>query len=177
MSPRPTAGEGSPPEARLAPDAQAWSEALAALLGDHSGTPPPAGSGPRRRRPSPAERAGAFALRVPPGYREQTDPREAAFDLELLEAVDAGDPERLVVRAGESAAFHLRRYGTAGVELSGFLPVLESFGLVVVEAIPHHIRAIHPDQAPAHLDDFLVRLRRVPAGAAGTADGAAGTSA
>lgn len=54
--------------------------------------------------------------------------------------------------------FRLRLYGRAAVELSTFVPILESFGLTVVEAVPHHILA--PDGGRVlHLDDFGLRSR------------------
>ena len=54
--------------------------------------------------------------------------------------------------------FRFRVYSRRGVELSGFLPVLESFGLSVVEAVPHHI-AGGGVALPIHLDDFGLRAR------------------
>ena len=54
--------------------------------------------------------------------------------------------------------FRLHVYGRRGVELGSFLPVLESFGLTVVEAVPHHLAAAG-DGSPLHLDDFGLRAR------------------
>jgi glutamate dehydrogenase len=56
----------------------------------------------------------------------------------------------------------LRRYGRVALELSSFLPVLESFGLVVVEAVPMAIAPGAAGEPGAHIDDF--GLRRTGAG-------------
>ena len=50
-----------------------------------------------------------------------------------------GGHHRLAVRPardGDEGTFRIRRYGEHGIELTRFLPVLESFGLVVVESVP-----------------------------------------
>ena len=54
--------------------------------------------------------------------------------------------------------FRLRLYGRRAVELSTFLPILESFGLSVVEAVPNHIATPGGGKA-LHLDDFGLRAR------------------
>jgi glutamate dehydrogenase len=53
--------------------------------------------------------------------------------------------------------FRFRRYGHHSLELSSFLPVLESFGLIVVEAVPHRIEQVKTDEPHFHLDDFGLR--------------------
>ncbi|MBO0693839.1 MAG: NAD-glutamate dehydrogenase, partial [Acidimicrobiaceae bacterium] len=112
------------------------------------------------RLPGPAakQRALDFAGRLAASYREQTSAAQAATDLVVLEGLGA-DPD--VHRFGLAPAdptdpasgFRLRRYGLRAQELSSYLPLLESFGLVVVEAVPHLIRAT-PEKPAAHIDDI-----------------------
>jgi glutamate dehydrogenase len=153
-------GPGGAADAGADPAAGAWQEAVAALL-------PGAAAG--------AE-AAAFAARVPASYRERTPPAEAVADIAAVSALSesagaASDEEwarspfgghhRLAVRPaldGDECTFRIRRYGEHGVELTRFLPVLESFGLVVVEAVPLLVGP-GPDGQPAiHIDDVGVRL-------------------
>src|SRR5579875_421727 len=113
--------------------------------------------------------AERFARRLPAGYQQQVDPKQAARDAANLDALARADggaagtlgPQRFTVSTGgESDGIHtevrLRRYGAVAVELSAFLPVLESFGLVVVEAVPMAIAA-GGGSPEAHIDDFRLR--------------------
>ena len=50
------------------------------------------------------------------------------------------------------------RLGEHGIELTRFLPVLESFGLVVVESLPYLVGPGPDGQPPVHIDDVGVRL-------------------
>jgi glutamate dehydrogenase len=118
---------------------------------------------------------GIFLSSLPPGYAEQTTPEDAATDwLEMStllgagpmsgEAVPpprpAGRASRLVLcpcRPGAPGDFRLRRVGLARVELSSFLPVVESFGLAVVEAVPWHFH-FGPDRPDAYVDDIGLRV-------------------
>ncbi|HEX6394792.1 MAG TPA: NAD-glutamate dehydrogenase domain-containing protein [Acidimicrobiales bacterium] len=119
--------------------------------------------------------AASFAARAPASYKDQTSPAEAALDLaELAElhpphqanggtalggGVFGGD-HRLLVRPSEDPActFRLRRYGKGAIELTSFLPVLESFGLIVVDAVPHRIAASEPGGPAFHIDDIGLRV-------------------
>ncbi|HXW78029.1 MAG TPA: NAD-glutamate dehydrogenase domain-containing protein [Acidimicrobiales bacterium] len=68
--------------------------------------------------------------------------------------------DRLVLcptRRGAPGDFRLRRIGLNRVELSSFLPVLESFGLVAVEAVPWHF-ALGPGDPDAYVDDIGLRV-------------------
>ena len=92
-----------------------------------------------------------------------TSAADASKDMvTLLAGRRFGGRHRLVVRPqrdreGEAVSFRLRRFGAGGVELSGFLPVLESFGLVVAEAVPFRLAWEVEEGRPAHIDDFGVR--------------------
>ena len=105
--------------------------------------------------------AEAFAARVPTGYVERTEPAVAAADVLELEALGPGAAVGMAVQPDPDPGpgmFRFRLYGRAAVELSSFIPILESFGLTVVEAVPHHI--LDPSGAkPLHLDDFGLRAR------------------
>ena len=105
--------------------------------------------------PDAGAQAASFAARVPVSYREQTSPQEAALDMADLAALAAlpptdvgavsagaafGGHHRLSVRPApesDEITFRIRRFGEHGIELTRFLPVLESFGLVVVESVPY----------------------------------------
>ncbi len=140
--------------------AGSWQESVAALLPDAD-----AGAA-----------AAAFAARVPASYQERTPPAEAAADIAELSALAEssrpasdegwarsafGGHHRLAVRPasdGDESTFRIRRYGEHGIELTRFLPVLESFGLVVVESVPLLVGPGPDGQPPVHIDDVGVRL-------------------
>jgi glutamate dehydrogenase len=107
-----------------------------------------------------------FRARVPAGYQQQVAPELAAVDARHVAGLDGS--QRFAVRAADSDGFRLRRYGRSPVELSAFLPLLESFGLAVVEAVPMTIGR-GADGAGAHIDDF--GLRRLSPGPFEPADG------
>jgi glutamate dehydrogenase len=123
--------------------------------------------------PDAPARAAAFESRAPASYRDLTSPEEAAHDLTELAGLfevsgsdDAqpagaafGGRHRLVVRPARHDAytFRIRRFGAGGIELTTFLPVLESFGLVVVEAVPHLIGPGPAGEPAVHIDDIGVR--------------------
>jgi glutamate dehydrogenase len=117
-----------------------------------------------------AESAERFASRVPAGYQQQVDPVQAGSDSRNLDALDnAPDgpygPQRFAISTssrgeGREAELRLRRYGRGGVELSSFLPIVESFGLVVVEAVPMTIAPGSAGEPAGHIDDFSLRLAR-----------------
>ncbi|HEX9548006.1 MAG TPA: hypothetical protein VF942_11750, partial [Acidimicrobiales bacterium] len=85
--------------------------------------------------------AAKLADRLPASYFERTTPRAAAADLAELEALAPVVPQtregsaevvRMAVQPDPDLAagmFRFRLYGRRGVELSTFLPILESFGL------------------------------------------------
>ena len=149
--------------------------------GDEASPTPSKGAGWERELagelPGPdAESAAArFAARAPASYKDQTDPALAALDvaqlgeLEQAEEPAAGDKAVGKVFGGEhrllvgpsgdpGCTFRLRRYGEQAIELTTFLPVLESFGLIVLDAVPHRIAASEPKGAVFHIDDIGVRV-------------------
>jgi glutamate dehydrogenase len=152
----------------------AWTEALVAMVD-----------------PAQAEAARAFAAQVPAGYRERVQPGDAAWDLGSILALESatsgpfppaagvfsgsqangrgtGTPHRIGVRPGRSSlpgSFRLRRVAAEPVELSELLPLMESFGLVVVEAVPQWVDPPAGSTRPWHIDDIGVRL---PSPASGT---------
>jgi glutamate dehydrogenase len=112
--------------------------------------------------------------RMPASYRDITDPEAAVLDCLALDALVEGDGDARmrVVRTATSwdpdtplppLRCKLYRRGPA-VELSRFVPILESLGLVVVESVPH---VLHPASAPGDDGDepslrihvYGVRLR------------------
>jgi len=120
--------------------------------------------------------AESFVASVPSSYRDQTGPPDAVRDaIELASLGDAGadtgapattadrafgGPHRLAVRpsADPECTFRIRRYGEHGIELTRLLPILESFGLVVVDAIPHRFLPTAAGGGSAmHIDDIGVR--------------------
>ena len=124
-------------------------------------------AGGRLTGPGEAEQlAVAFADRLPASYFERTLPAAAAVDLahlEALAAMPAGPGPgalQMAVQPDPDPApgmFRLRLYSRAGVVLSSFLPVLESFGLLVIEAVPHRVEVPGSGAGHFHLDDFGLR--------------------
>ncbi|HTT88176.1 MAG TPA: NAD-glutamate dehydrogenase domain-containing protein [Acidimicrobiales bacterium] len=177
--------------------ANSFEQALS-RLGAHDG----AGS---EAIPLAQEGRGRFLSSLPPGYSEETLPKDAATDwLEMSRLIrggrgpsegrpageglapgtrptgavassvagrgaqsrrTGGHASRLVLcpcRPGAPGDFRLRRVGLARVELSSFLPVVESFGLAVVEAVPWHFHfgPSRPDGPvpDAYVDDIGLRV-------------------
>jgi glutamate dehydrogenase len=153
-------GHGGAPGAGAVPEAPDWSRQLAGLLPG----------------PDAEAEAARFSARVGASYRERTSPEEAAFDLAQLATLAAQRPEAdaspgsgaafggrhlLAVRPApdsDEITFRIRRYGEHGMELTRFLPVLESFGLIVVESVPYRIGSGEDGQPAVHIDDVGVRI-------------------
>jgi glutamate dehydrogenase len=124
--------------------------------------------------PDRAAQVDAFVARLPVAYRALTSPAEARQDLdEVLALQGTGSPpsvlvggrtlmgsvHRIVVRpsADPVCTFRLRRFGEQGIELTTTLPLLESFGLVVVESVPMRLSAGPNGEPELHVDDIGVR--------------------
>ena len=118
----------------------------------------------------------AFIARLPAGYRDLTLPAQAVEDASEIDrlqhpedepeppkgAVDhplMGTTHRLVVRpsADPVCNFRLRRFGENGIELTTTLPLLESFGLVVVESVPMRLARGPAGESELHVDDMGLR--------------------
>jgi glutamate dehydrogenase len=71
-----------------------------------------------------------------------------------------GGHHRLAVRPAfdDECTFRIRRYGEQGMELTRFLPVLESFGLVVVESVPYRVGPGPAGEPAVHIDDVGIRV-------------------
>ena len=119
----------------------------------------------------------SFLESLPAGYRSRTGPaqgaRDAAEVVALLSVSEVahrpmagagvhralmGGAHRLQVAQSvdESCTFRLRRFGTDGIELTSMLPLLESFGMAVVEAVP--FRLTGRAGADVHIDDIGLRV-------------------
>jgi glutamate dehydrogenase len=134
-------------------DDPAWDDAFKALAG---------GSG-----------ADNYLDRLPPGYRSLTSPVEGLEDLSEVAALSVpqeasagaadaapmGSVHRLVVRPSvdPSCSFRLRRFGESGIVLTTILPLLESFGLVVVESVPMRLAPGPAGEPALHIDDIGLR--------------------
>lgn len=117
-----------------------------------------------------AEDVLRFAARMPTSYVERTTPAQAALDVMHLGALGAmrtagarhgafGEHHRLSLTAsadGTEGRFRIRRYGTTPIVLTELLPVLESFGLVVEEALPYLVSPGTLRDTAAHIDDIGV---------------------
>jgi glutamate dehydrogenase len=101
--------------------------------------------------------AQTWADWFPPGYRDVVPVERAVDDVIQLDALFAGrDPIRIVLGPGANGGppARLKVFTTGGgVELSGFLPILESLGLWAVEDQPY---VLGGEEAHAHLHDFGV---------------------
>ncbi|MGI8809163.1 MAG: NAD-glutamate dehydrogenase domain-containing protein [Acidimicrobiales bacterium] len=101
--------------------------------------------------------AQTWANWFPPAYRDVVAPESAVDDVVQLDALFAGDDRIRIVlsagpRGGPPARLKVFTVGE-GVELSGFLPIIESLGLWAVEDQPYTLGG---EEALAHLHDFGV---------------------
>jgi glutamate dehydrogenase len=107
---------------------------------------------------------GTVVDRLPRAYRDAVPPIDAVADVMLLDHAARGEAPLLVALRPEqrddpnAAGRDLARLRVAKrgdpVELSGFMPLLESVGLTVIEEIPYRL---DHDGASLHLHDFGVR--------------------
>ena len=101
--------------------------------------------------------------RLPRSYRDTVDVEVAVQDVLLLDALLRSDDELLVrLQPGDDELVRLKaaKLGSP-VELSGFLPILESLGLIVTEEIPHPLARVRDDEERIQLHDFGVRSTEV----------------
>ncbi|MGI8575918.1 MAG: NAD-glutamate dehydrogenase [Egibacteraceae bacterium] len=103
----------------------------------------------------------AWAARLPPSYRESTAASEAVGDIAELDRLSDETPVRMRVCRRDDGKpgllrFKLYKLGP-GVELSAFLPILESLGLIGVEELPHTLSSAGTEHDIAHVHDFGVR--------------------
>jgi glutamate dehydrogenase len=110
--------------------------------------------------------AGIYARRFPAGYAETTTVATALLDIAELERIASSDTDRscsMTLRRDRQHTdllrFVLYQLG-GGVELSQFVPVLESLGLTVVEEVPYRLEGTANDGGPElmHIHDFGVRV-------------------
>ncbi|MBW3657184.1 MAG: NAD-glutamate dehydrogenase [Actinobacteria bacterium] len=101
--------------------------------------------------------ARRFAERLPRSYRDATPPGRALDDIALLDQVDREDLELAVVlqpaEPGKLVRLKAAQHGDT-LELSSFIPILESLGLTVVEEIPY---VLEGDGPAVSISDFGVR--------------------
>lgn len=84
---------------------------------------------------------------------------EGTVSVGLDEPIPVG-VHRLVVgsqKADTLGSLRLRRYGFSSVELSELVPVLESFGFVVIEVLPTLFAPKVPSEPAVHLEDIGLR--------------------
>ncbi|MFA9430810.1 NAD-glutamate dehydrogenase [Egicoccus sp. AB-alg2] len=96
--------------------------------------------------------------RLPRAYRDTVDTDVAVQDVVLLDEVLRSEHGLLVrLQAGDDSLLRLKaaKLGPP-LELSGFLPILESLGLIVTEEVPHALER-HGDEPKVQLHDFGVR--------------------
>jgi glutamate dehydrogenase len=141
-----------------------WLE-ISALLSRPPGTgSAEAGGGLTGARQAGPDQAGPDQTGPDQTGPDQTGPDQTGPDQTGIDAERAGrllaQADRLVLcptRGGAPGDFRLRRIGLSRVELSSFLPVLESFGLVAVEAVPWHF-ALGSAGPDAYVDDIGLRI-------------------
>ena len=110
--------------------------------------------------------SGIYARRFPAGYAETTTVATALLDVAELERIASADSDQshsMTLRQDRQHTdllrFVLYQLG-GGVELSQFVPVLESLGLTVVEEVPYRLEGKANDGGPdlMHIHDFGVRV-------------------
>ncbi len=135
-------------EARLAQTVLNWGDDLHRALLDYYGE--------ARGNRLHAAYADAFST----AYREDTQPRSAAHDVDRLERLGTGNGlEILLYRPLESAEDELRLrlyHQNEPITLSEALPLLENMGVQVQDERPYAVNATA--HAPAWIHDFGLRL-------------------
>ncbi|MDX1621698.1 MAG: NAD-glutamate dehydrogenase, partial [Nitriliruptorales bacterium] len=124
--------------------ARAWVDEVEELLNESRGQ----SEGARLLR--------AFVSRTPTSYRDRTSPQQAVADAVVFDQmIQTGESLSVVLHATTDAGVRLQafRAGTP-IELSSFIPILESLGLIVAEEVPHRLEGGEPQ---LHLHDFGVR--------------------
>ncbi len=113
--------------------------------------------------------AAVYAGRFPAGYAATTSVQTALLDIAALERLCPGPDGTacatdvaMTLRADSERSglvrFNLYKVG-AGVELSAFLPILESLGLTVVEEVPYRLDGPGGEgPEELHIHDFGVRV-------------------
>ncbi len=99
--------------------------------------------------------------RLPRSYQDTIAVDDAVADLALLDQVVSAPTRGLAVALRRSTGTDMVRLRAAKLgpvlELSGFLPILESLGLTVVEEVPHRLLG----DEPLYLHDFGIRASGV----------------
>ena len=104
-----------------------------------------------------APRAARLAMRYadlfPAGYQSSATPGEAAADILRVAGLNGSHPRPVRLFRDAHGAMRLKVYRAGGaLALSDAVPVLENFGLRVVEEVPTAL----DDEADTHLHDFAV---------------------
>jgi len=101
----------------------------------------------------------AYADAFSEGYTDITDPHEALADVLHLEGVIEAGVRRFELlpnrAAGDEAL--LRIYGTTGLLLTEILPIVDNFGVVVIEQYAFEVQ---PDHVPHKMTVNTLRVRR-----------------
>ncbi len=99
-----------------------------------------------------------FAERLPRTYRDATAVEAAIQDIDLLDRLVRGEDDLAVLLQEPRSPGGLVRLKAVqrgpSLELSSFIPILESVGLTVVEEVPHTLEGEGPE---LHVHDFGVR--------------------
>ena len=111
------------------------------------------------RSPAEAQRlVDDWLADLPGGYAETTSVATAIADLDELELLaDDGDVRMRLHRPAESELLRFRLYKVGeDIELSSFVPLLESLGLTVVEEVPYDLDST-PLDVSVNIHDYGVR--------------------
>ena len=97
---------------------------------------------------------------LPPCYKETTSPAEAVEEFEVMLRL-GGDGGLFVLResSGPDSSFRLKRLSLQRGELAEVVPILESFGLSLVESVPMQIAFADAPGRVVHVDDMALRVR------------------
>jgi glutamate dehydrogenase len=103
--------------------------------------------------------ARTLGRRLPMSYRDVTPPAVARDDLVRLDLLLAADDTFGVWLQTHDDGIHVKAAARGGpLELSGFIPILESLGLRVASELPHELTG--DDDHALTLHDFIVRDER-----------------
>jgi glutamate dehydrogenase len=82
-----------------------------------------------------------FSDGFPEIYRQKVSPAQAAADVRAISGLSASQPIDIAVNAHSAEVVHLRIYQARHILLSDILPVLDNFGLVVIDQFSDSITA------------------------------------
>jgi glutamate dehydrogenase len=141
-------------EQQLVAASRSWDDDFAAALAEQAG------------EEEAAELRSAYGPIIPTSFKEQYAARTAVADIRRLAALPPDGMALNLSRpySADELSRRLKIYRRGGaVTLSQVLPMLQHLGVAVVDERPYTLPPTGPDEQPAHVYDFGLRLPGPPA--------------